>query len=540
MSMVIKVIPYVRHALPVVVAFFLVGCGDPFIRYDEPGKWLMSHWLSFLVNTFSTALLFSSLLFLLGRFACYGVTLLLGGLVGLELVELFLRNNFKSEMATGGGEWLMVLSTSSWSEVVEFFKIYFGTGSCLLVLAVVLVLVGVGWHIRREDGVLRHDWHFRLTGLVLTLPFVVVCQFCGFEHNGLCDAVMSHDFWQGGQPKSFFKDIGAAVYAPNLPAQIRSKLPRGMCPVGVVVIGESATRNHWSLYGYKRCTCPRMEAIVEELCVFEDVISATTLTPTALRFILTDAEVDQNENSHYTLPGVLKRAGCRCVLISGQDHWGYVDGTDSILFHDCEKRLFLSDIYRKKRYYDDAILPLLDEELLSSDGCPLVIFLHLMGSHFDPANRYPKENAPFPGEGLRDTINLIDHYDNSIHFTDKLLGCVYDRLNALGRPAFLFYVSDHGESTRFGIPRDADDPDVWEIPMLVWWSPQYRKLFPETIKKTMSTRKLPLQEDKIFQLLLDLIQIERWPGAMHSPFPPDIKERRIKNGHVIYEPKKRE
>ena len=46
----------------------------------------------------------------------------------------------------------------------------------------------------------------------------------------------------------------------------------------VFIVGESANRNHLSLYGYKRNTTPKLEAMRDELVVFEDVISPDTHT----------------------------------------------------------------------------------------------------------------------------------------------------------------------------------------------------------------------------------------------------------------------
>ena len=61
----------------------------------------------------------------------------------------------------------------------------------------------------------------------------------------------------------------------------------------VFIVGESANRNHFSLYGYKRNTTPRLEAMRDELVIFDDVISPDTHTIPSLRKVLLFPELRQ-------------------------------------------------------------------------------------------------------------------------------------------------------------------------------------------------------------------------------------------------------
>lgn len=68
----------------------------------------------------------------------------------------------------------------------------------------------------------------------------------------------------------------------------------------VLVIGESTTRQHMSLYGYTRPTTPKLEALRGQLTVFNEVFASRPYTIEALQQILTFAD---QENPNSTSPG---------------------------------------------------------------------------------------------------------------------------------------------------------------------------------------------------------------------------------------------
>ena len=74
-----------------------------------------------------------------------------------------------------------------------------------------------------------------------------------------------------------------------------------------------------------------------------------------------------------------------------------------------------------------------------------LIVVHLRGSHFDYAKRYPIDFAAFKPDADCDERNCtINAYDNSILFTDYLLSRFIEDIK--GREALLFYMADHGAS----------------------------------------------------------------------------------------------
>ena len=75
----------------------------------------------------------------------------------------------------------------------------------------------------------------------------------------------------------------------------------------------------------------------------------------------------------------------------------------------------------------------------------------------------------------------MDEYDNSILFTDKLLGKLCNALSQREEPAFMLYVSDHGDfpeqSKRTPRSGASKNPEHYEIPFVWYANKQYRNNF---------------------------------------------------------------
>lgn len=113
---------------------------------------------------------------------------------------------------------------------------------------------------------------------------------------------------------------------------------------------------------------------------------------------------------------------------------------------------------RTVHYISDDGGPQLDGNLLApmrriietSPSNKVFIVLHTYGSHFEYNKRYPREEAVFlddraSGASAQNRPDLVNAYDNTIVYTDKLLDEVVLALDSLDVPAVMVYTSDHGE-----------------------------------------------------------------------------------------------
>ncbi len=317
--------------------------------------------------------------------------------------------------------------------------------------------------------------------------------------------------------------------------------------VGVFVLGESATRNRWGLYGYPRATTPCMDAIRDELVAFSNLVAAAWNTAEAMRLLLTEASLDCPDDMRCTLPQVLSRAGWDCRHFSAQERWGEHDGMESFVFAGCSQLHFMSEEMAGRVWHDDALLDCVDRALTEPGDRPLVIFLHLRGSHFPPGDNCPQEFSPFPRElAVGDARGVpaanVNNYDNTIAFTDRLLGQVVERLKRLDRPAWMLYLSDHGDSVDSPRFRTATDLNLWEVPMVFWASERYRASHVALMETATRLTDAPLQSDLLFATVLRLCDVQGYASARPetsfeaAPFG-FRKVRKIVNGSCTYERK---
>lgn len=284
---------------------------------------------------------------------------------------------------------------------------------------------------------------------------------------------------------------------------------------GVFVIGESATRSRWHLYGYERPTTPCVESLGDSVLVFSNVTAAAVYTAQAIPLMMTSATLEKPEDMRYSFSQVLSALGFRVTLFSNQERMGKFSAPVSIVFDGCAEQVFLKETGRKGVWYDDAVLPYLSREL--REVCterPKVVFLQLMGSHVTAAERYPSDFTPFAATPMkrscewRDMAKMSGHYDNSIAFTDQLLGKVVAELQKQDGPTWMVYLPDHGDTPDAEGWRTVTSRQMWEVPMIVWLSPEYRRRFPAVVDRLKAAVAEPQRSDRLIDLFLCVAGVE--------------------------------
>lgn len=252
--------------------------------------------------------------------------------------------------------------------------------------------------------------------------------------------------------------------------------------VVVLVIGESARRENFSLYGYGRNTNPLLSQI-EDLHIYK-ADSYATYTTGSVKAIL---EYEATGTLYEILPNyICRNGGDVCWRTS---NWG----EPPVHVPD-----YVTDTELKEEYggedgdYDGILLCGLKERILSSDRDKILIVLHTSTSHGPLySKKYPPRFEVFTPvcesvEASDDDIEgLINAYDNSIVYTDYLLNEIISTLKELDSfHSTVIYVSDHGESLgenglyMHGVPVKMAPKEQYEIPFIVWTSDDFRQLKP--------------------------------------------------------------
>jgi heptose-I-phosphate ethanolaminephosphotransferase len=251
----------------------------------------------------------------------------------------------------------------------------------------------------------------------------------------------------------------------------------------VVVIGESLTRHHMSLYGYGRDTNPLLTARKPSLSVYRDVISPHVHTIPVLRDILTFADETHPEylTTRPSLFELFNRAGYETCLISNQPV-GESSSSYEPLLQLANRATDLSVTNEP-----DGVLLKTLEQALKSDRRKLIV-IHLMGSHtvykfrYPPSfNRFNHLEQPLPEQKDRLTENaleIVDQYDNSVLYNDFIIASILELMERKDEPSAMVYFSDHGEEVfdfrNFtGHAFEKISTCMCEVPFIVWTSDRF-------------------------------------------------------------------
>ncbi|MEE1944536.1 phosphoethanolamine--lipid A transferase EptA [Pedobacter sp. KR3-3] len=273
--------------------------------------------------------------------------------------------------------------------------------------------------------------------------------------------------------------------------------------VVVLVIGESARSQNFSLYGYKKNTNPLL-AQTPNLFHF-NATSCATYTTAGVKCILEHTNTD---DLYEILPNYLYRNNVEVIWRT--TNWGEPPvhikeyQTKEILSKDCKG---------DGCNYDEVLLSGLKEQILASKKNKILIVLHTSTSHGPTySKKYPPQFETFkPVCNSVELANcskeeLINAYDNTIVYTDYILHSVIEDLKQLKEyKSAMLFVSDHGESLgeknlyMHGVPISFAPKEQYEIPFIVWFSDNSSK----QVKPNQA-----LTQNYVFHSVLNFLNIQ--------------------------------
>ena len=254
--------------------------------------------------------------------------------------------------------------------------------------------------------------------------------------------------------------------------------------VVVLVIGEAARAQNFSLYGYSRDTNPLLAR--ERVVAMPSTHSCSTYTTQSLRCMLSrKGEHTGARVTEEILPNYLQRNGIEVIWRS--NNWGEpgLRVGSRLSAEQLRQRCHGSDCQRLN--YDEALLFDLGSQIRDAARAKVFVVLHQAGSHGpEYFRKYPPEFEVFRpvcmtvDEDKCTHEELVNAYDNSILYTDFVLSRVIDVLQSLGDvPAVMLYVSDHGESLGeyglylHGTPSEIAPEFQTQVPFIVWMSDSF-------------------------------------------------------------------
>jgi len=310
-------------------------------------------------------------------------------------------------------------------------------------------------------------------------------------------------------------------------ARVVERSTSGRPPLLLLVIGETARADHFAVNGYARPTTPELAR--EHVVSFTDVKSCGTNTAASLPCMLSAlgrSGFEARERDQENLLDLVQRAGLAVLWVDNQSGCkGLCDRVPNAAAIDPPPGAMPrpATLCADGECFDEALLLDLDQRLAllppERRERGVLVVLHQMGSH-GPAyfKRSPPGRKPFVPECssavLRecDREALINAYDNSIAYTDHVLGEVIRWLKgkATSHESMLLYVSDHGESLGegniylHGLPYALAPREQTHVPMIAWLGMQNTEQTACLIER----RQTPLTHDHLFHTVLGLLDIQ--------------------------------
>jgi heptose-I-phosphate ethanolaminephosphotransferase len=267
----------------------------------------------------------------------------------------------------------------------------------------------------------------------------------------------------------------------------------------VLVIGESARRDHFGLYGYEHPTTPRLSQ-QSNLIVFRDVVTQAAYTSASVPLLLTRGTVEAPARGERSVLALFGEIGFDTQWLSTQQREPYAVAINRCT-RDAKEQVFAEN------QYDGALVGMLSRAL-AQGGSKRFIVIHTMGNHFPYASRRPASYARFVATDSTWRAELVRDYDDSVLYTDYVLSELVRTLSETRGVKALLYVADHGENLRDDdrnlvghyMSNEYDLP----IPMLLWYSSELAERWPDKIAAAKRSAAMRVSTRSVFYTLADL------------------------------------
>jgi len=285
----------------------------------------------------------------------------------------------------------------------------------------------------------------------------------------------------------------------------------------IMVVGETARADRFSLNGYSRETNPRLKE--QGVISFSNFRACGTSTAVSVPcMFLRDGEtkgvsaIKTEEN----LLDVLMHSGVNVLWLDNNSDSKGVAARAPFIDYRSPKTNPVCDTECR----DEGMLAGLQGYIDAHPKGDIFIVLHQMGNH-GPAyhQRYPANFERFTpvcrsadlGKCSREEIG--NAYDNAILYTDHFLSRAIDllRKNDARFETALFYVSDHGESLGekgvylHGMPKALAPEAQLHVPAIMWFGRNFRAVSPQALRDKAGA---PFSHEQVFHTILGFFEVE--------------------------------
>ncbi len=397
-------------------------------------------------------------------------------------------------------DFIQIVAGTNLNEAAEYFETFVSWGDVSVFVLLMIASAVLGWWLSRKcNWGMDKAWRMCVVVLLLCIG--------GVWHNA---SMLEAEFGNEGRWNFKFEEVIDLRNHLTNPLLEECDSIHPECVV--VILGESFSRNHSSLYGYGRCTNPLLGQKREEGCllVFRDVASPCTNTTAAFKYLLNTNQIGRESNvpwyEHTTLMEVMRVGGYHTAWLSNQAEKGMFDNLPSGHARLCEESLFLQE----KWMYDGSLVG--KDAVHNGNKC---VFYHLMGQHEAFQSRYPKAFERFKA---KDYLTFPEHqrevlaaYDNATLYNDYVVSSIIDLYK--DKDAVVFYFSDHAldvfdtDPDFFGHAKmtEASQAQGKEIPFMIYVSPVFLQRHAQVVDRMRRAVDTPFCTDRFIYAVIDVV-----------------------------------
>ena len=450
-----------------------------------------------------------------GCVMAYSVVLTLMGGFG----AVFIKN--PSAMNT-----LVLIMQTNGQETKEFFSYFVGWKTVGLSLAGIGLAGAGAWGIYRTFKHTEKQSIQKNSKLVLTLQnsitvccllLVVSMQVFHWDYTGHTQELsILTEHWD----RIFgYHDLRNYVKMPNV-NETREVHPETV----VMIIGESHCRSHSGLLGYEKQTNPKLQRLVNSgnLVALDSVITPAAYTGEAIIQIMSTYPEDGSNSSTMkpwwecqTIPTTMKACGYKTYWLTNQNGGATRDVIADNYGHLC-------DVFGRTKYvkvYDEELLALLDF-IKQSEGHQKksknkFFVFHLMGSHEDFSERYPRrferfKSSDYMGYPECQRVKRAA-YDNSILYNDYVVSSIIDQFSS--QSSIVIYFPDHAldffqTDPNYAAHATGNEWSQWyarQIPMYIYLSDAYMQADTSAYERLKRNEHKRLNTGYFIYSLLSLV-----------------------------------
>ncbi len=290
----------------------------------------------------------------------------------------------------------------------------------------------------------------------------------------------------------------------------------------ILVVGETARADHFSINGYQRDTNPLLAQ--QNIINFSKVISCGTETAVSVPCMFSSlghsGYSDNKAKAQEGLLDVIKHAG---IDVLWRDNNSSCKGTCNRVTYEDVQHLAVDGLCNKHECFDEILLHQLNEKLQAMNTRNKVIVLHQKGSHGpDYSQRYPTAFEVFKPVCKTNQLQhctraeVINAYDNTIRYTDYFLNNAIEWLKQQTSQynTALIYLSDHGESLGenglylHGMPYAIAPTEQKHVPFFFWLSDEFSQANRIDRQCLKDTGDNDFSHDNLFHTVLGLLNIQ--------------------------------